>query len=158
MAVEHKEEVCEACGCLARVGTIIHEGDDVVVIPLKVMTEADARAVRRVTSTWPNRRVLDVLVSSELQTVETAWCCIPHCNLPAPLKDDFRDARTFCALICIPPPFSLLWRRFLLFFTHLSYFVLIGLQACGIFAIVTVSQDASLCQPTRIIHCKSIDK
>jgi hypothetical protein len=33
MAVEHKEEVCEACGCLAEVGTIIHEGDDVVVIP-----------------------------------------------------------------------------------------------------------------------------
>ena len=54
MAVEHKEEVCEACGCLAEVGTIIHEGDDVVVIPVEGDDEADALAQ----------------VSSELHTVD----------------------------------------------------------------------------------------
>lgn len=44
MAVEHKEEVCEACGCLAEVGTIIREGDDTVVVPVEGDNEADARA------------------------------------------------------------------------------------------------------------------
>lgn len=44
MAVESKEEVCEACGCLAEVGTIIREGDETVVIPVEGNDEADARA------------------------------------------------------------------------------------------------------------------
>lgn len=44
MAIEPKEEVCEACGCLAEVGTIIREGDDVVTVPVEGSDEADARA------------------------------------------------------------------------------------------------------------------
>ncbi|WP_316672119.1 YfcZ/YiiS family protein [uncultured Tolumonas sp.] len=69
MAVEHKEEVCEACGCLAEVGTIIHEGDDVVVIPVEGDDEADARARQARYIDVAKQACADVLVSSELQTV-----------------------------------------------------------------------------------------
>ena len=70
MAVEHKEEVCEACGCLAEVGTIIRDGDDIVVIPVEGDNEADARARQERYIDVAKQACPDVLVSSELQTVE----------------------------------------------------------------------------------------
>ncbi|WP_024872102.1 YfcZ/YiiS family protein [Tolumonas lignilytica] len=69
MAVEHKEEVCEACGCLAEVGTIIRDGDDIVVIPVEGDDEADARARQERYVEVAKQACPDVLVSSELQTV-----------------------------------------------------------------------------------------
>ena len=44
-AKEQMQETCEACGCVAEVGTIINEGDDVLHLTLSAANEADAKAL-----------------------------------------------------------------------------------------------------------------
>lgn len=70
MVIKTNDEVCEACGVIAEVGTIIHEGDDVVVIPVEGDNETDA-AERQARYVAVAKEVCpDVQVSSELQQVE----------------------------------------------------------------------------------------
>ena len=68
--VDHMEEECEACGCVAEVGTIIRDGDDLVMIPVEGDNEEDARARQERYIAVAKEACPDVLVSSELQTVE----------------------------------------------------------------------------------------
>ena len=70
MAEEIKDEVCEACGCLAEVGTIIRDGDDVVSIPVEGDTEAEAQALQARYVDVARQVCADVQITSELQTVE----------------------------------------------------------------------------------------
>ena len=68
--VDHMEDVSEACGCVAEVGTIIRDGDDIVMIPVEGDDEADARARQARYVDVAKQACPEVLVSSELQTVE----------------------------------------------------------------------------------------
>ncbi len=45
MAEEQRmQETCEACGCVAEVGTIIGEGDEILHFTVAAANEADAKA------------------------------------------------------------------------------------------------------------------
>ena len=41
---EQVQETCEACGCVAEIGTIINEGDDTVKLSVEAENEASALA------------------------------------------------------------------------------------------------------------------
>lgn len=48
---EHVEETCEACGCVAEIGSLINEGDDQLTLDVTAasLAEAQARTERYVT-------------------------------------------------------------------------------------------------------------
>ena len=41
---EHVEETCEACGCVAEIGTLINEGDDQLTLDVTAASLAEAHA------------------------------------------------------------------------------------------------------------------
>ena len=67
MVMKTNDDICEACGVLAEVGTIIKDGDDVVVIPVEGDNEADARARQERYIEIGKQACADVQVNSELQ-------------------------------------------------------------------------------------------
>ncbi len=67
MVMKTNDDICEACGVLAEVGTIIKDGDDVVVIPVEGDNEADARARQERYIEIAKQACADVQVNSELQ-------------------------------------------------------------------------------------------
>ena len=66
---EQVQETCEACGCVAEIGTIINEGDDTVKLSVEAENEASALA-RLEQFTALAREICDeVAVAHETQTV-----------------------------------------------------------------------------------------
>ena len=66
---EQVQETCEACGCVAEIGTIINEGDDTVKFSVEAENEASALA-RLEQFTALAREICDeVTVAHETQSV-----------------------------------------------------------------------------------------
>ena len=66
---EQVQETCEACGCVAEIGTIINEGDDTVKLSVEAENEASALAHLEQFTALAREICDEVAVAHETQTV-----------------------------------------------------------------------------------------
>ena len=66
---EQVQETCEACGCVAEIGSIINEGDDTIQLSIEAETEAAALARLEQFSALAHEIYSDVSVSHETKEV-----------------------------------------------------------------------------------------
>ena len=67
---EQVQETCEACGCVAEIGSIINEGDDTVRFSIEADNEAAALARLEQFSALAQQIYSDVTVSHETRAVD----------------------------------------------------------------------------------------
>ena len=76
---EQVQETCEACGCVAEIGSIINEGDDQVTLTVEAADAASAEAQLEKFVELARSIYSDVVVAKETQT--TAGGVVLNCAL-----------------------------------------------------------------------------
>ena len=76
---EQVQETCEACGCVAEIGSIINEGDDQVTLTVEAADAASAEARLEKFVELARSIYSDVVVAKEIQT--TTDGVVLNCSL-----------------------------------------------------------------------------
>jgi uncharacterized protein YfcZ (UPF0381/DUF406 family) len=70
MSIENNDDVCEACGVFVELGSVIHEDDNVLSLPIAAPDQAQARALADQYISQARTKYPDCEVTEETEGLE----------------------------------------------------------------------------------------